>query len=286
MEPVRRKSLREPDERVTLPGVTEDYVEIAGYTVARSVQDAGWRYSRHDPRAAEDGGWCSAHHVGVVISGRWGAELRDGGRLEWGPDDVFDCPPDHDGYTLGEEPCVMIEWGGVRTFIGSRGPLDDRVLATILVTDVVDSTRLATRIGDLAWRERLAEHYRAADERIARFGGRRIDTTGDGVLATFDAPARAVGCAVALREDAAGAGLDVRIGIHLGEITVTADGARGVAVHEAARIMAVAGAGEIVVSDLVRGLSAASGLRFEEHGVHELKGLSGEYRLFRYISGR
>lgn len=286
MEPVRRKSLREPDERVVMDGVAEDYVEIGGYTVARSVQEAGWRYSRDDPRAAEDGGWCQAHHVGVVVSGRWGAELRDGTRLEWGPDDVFDCPPDHDGFTIGDERCVMIEWAGVRTFVGSRGPLDERVLATVLFTDVVDSTRVATRVGDLAWRERMTEHYRAADEQIERFGGRRIATTGDGVLATFDAPARAVGCAVALRDTASAEGLDVRIGVHLGEITMTTDGARGVALHEAARIMAEAGPGEILVSELVRTLASATGLRFDDHGVYELKGLPGEYRLFRYVSGR
>jgi class 3 adenylate cyclase len=286
VDALRRKSLRDPDQRVALPGVTEDYVEIGGYTVARSVQEPGWRYSRNDPRAADDGGWCSAHHVGVVISGRWGAELRDGTRLEWGPDDVFDCPPDHDGYTVGDEPCVMIEWGGVRTFIGSRGPLDDRVLATILFTDVVDSTRVAARIGDLAWRERLTELFRATDDQIERFGGRRVDTTGDGVLATFDAPVRAVGCAVAVRDAANAAALDVRIGVHVGEITLTSEGARGVALHEAARIMAEAGAAEIIVSELVRALVMPTGLRFEELDVRRLKGLSGEYRLFRYVSGR
>jgi hypothetical protein len=106
----RGKSLRAPDDRFAYPGMTEESVEVARYTVTRSVQDAGWRYSRDDPRAAEDGGWCGAHHVGVVLSGRWGAELRGGERFEWGPDDVFDCPPDHDGYTLGDEPCVMVEW--------------------------------------------------------------------------------------------------------------------------------------------------------------------------------
>ncbi len=108
--PPRRKTFDAPDDRFAYPGMTEDTVEIAGYAVVRSVQDPGWRYSSQDPRAADDGGWCGAHHVGVVLAGRWGADLRTGERLTWGPGDAFDCPPGHDGYTIGDEPCVMIEW--------------------------------------------------------------------------------------------------------------------------------------------------------------------------------
>jgi class 3 adenylate cyclase len=283
MEPPRRKSLRDPDERITLPGVTEDYVEIAGYTVARSVQEAGWRYSRDDPRATEDGGWCQAHHVGVVVSGHWGADLRDGTRLEWGPDDVFDCPPDHDGFTVGDEPCVMIEWAGVRTFVGTRAPLDERVLATILFTDLVDSTRTAVRMGDVGWRDRLAEHYRVADEQIERFGGRRLETTGDGLVAMFDAPARAIACAAAIRDVSRSQALSVRAAVHVGEIALDGDGAHGIALHETARIMDLSRANEILVSELVRGLASPAGLRFEDAGVRELRGLPGEHRLYRFL---
>jgi hypothetical protein len=106
----RRKTLAEPDETVSSPGVADDVVRLAGYTITRSVQQPGWRYSRDVPGAAELDGWCPQHHVGVVLSGRWGADLRDGTTLEWGPDDVYDCPPGHDGFTVGDEPCVMIEW--------------------------------------------------------------------------------------------------------------------------------------------------------------------------------
>jgi hypothetical protein len=106
------KSLRTPDGSAELPGLSEVYVEIAGYTVTRSVQQPGWRYSRDMAPLTGDGPWCKERHVGVVISGRWGAELRDGTVLEFGPDDVYDCPPGHDGYTLGDEPAVMIEWSG------------------------------------------------------------------------------------------------------------------------------------------------------------------------------
>ena len=282
MEHARRKSLRDPDERVELPGVLEEYVEIGGYTVARTVQAPGWRYSQEDPRAGDDGGWCQAHHVGVVVSGRWGAELRDGTVLEWGPDDVFDCPPDHDGYTIGPEPCVMIEWAGVRTFIGSRGKLADRVLVSLLLTDLVDSTPTALRLGDVTWRDVLARHRHTAREEVEAFGGRMVDWTGDGLLATFGGPARAVRCAAAIRDATRAQGLDVRAGVHVGEVTIEDGGLTGVAIHETARVMAVAAGGEILVTEITRGLAAAAGLRFEDRGSYELKGLPQPMSLSAY----
>ena len=114
MDAFYSKNLGAPDESVRLPGLEEDWVEVGGFTVGRSVQAVGWRYSV-DMSPLEGGdGWCDAHHVGIVISGRWGARLRDGTELEFGPDDVYDCPPGHDGYTLGDEPAVMIEWSSLR----------------------------------------------------------------------------------------------------------------------------------------------------------------------------
>jgi hypothetical protein len=107
-----RKSFREPEETVRLEGISEDIVEIAGFIVNRTVQQPGWRWSETDPRSKTEGVWCQAHHIGVVLSGRWGADLPDGTTLEWGPDDVYDCPPGHDGFTIGDEPCVQIEWIG------------------------------------------------------------------------------------------------------------------------------------------------------------------------------
>jgi hypothetical protein len=111
---LRRKTFAAPDETLASRGITDQVVRLAGYAVTRSVQQPGWRYSRDVPEAAENGGWCVQHHVGVVVSGRWGAELRDGTTFEWGPDDVYDCPPGHDGFTVGAEPCVMIEWAAER----------------------------------------------------------------------------------------------------------------------------------------------------------------------------
>lgn len=278
-----KKNLREPDESIRFEGVAEDIVEIGGFTVARTVQDPGWRWSSTDPRS--EGALCQSHHVGVVLSGRWGAELRDGALLEWGPDDVFDCPPDHDGYTIGDDPCVMIEWVGVRTFVAPRSAFGDRFLVALLFTDLVDSTSMVARIGDVAWHELLSEHYHLARAELERSGGNEIDTTGDGLFATFDAPARALRCAESIRDMATRQGLAVRAGVHVGEVTLTQEGVRGIAVHEAARIMAAAGPDEILVSDIAKGLAASAGLEFEDRGEQTLKGIEGSRRLYAYVEG-
>lgn len=286
MGDIYRKSLREPDESIRFEGLTEAIVEIAGFTVGRAVQQPGWRWSQSDPRAIADGTtWCQSHHVGVVLSGRWGAELLDGTVLEWGPDDVFDCPPGHDGYTVGDEPCTMIEWVGLRTFTAPVTGFADRFLATLLFTDLVDSTTTLVQLGDIAWHDVLSEHYQVARGELERFGGKEVETTGDGLLATFDSPARALRCAAAIRDAAHRQGLMIRAGVHVGEVGIAEKGIRGVAVHEAARIMATADADEILVSEIVRGLSASAGLAFEDRGSHELKGLGGPHHLHAYLGG-
>jgi hypothetical protein len=143
--------------------------------------------------------WCEAHHVGWQMSGRQGYLTRDGTTFEIGPDDVFDIPPGHDGYTVGDEPSVSIEWSGLRTWTGPIGTIADRVLVALLVTDLVDSTTTAVRLGDRAWRELLSAHYASIRTALDRYRGREIDTTGDGLLATFDSPARAIRCAESIR---------------------------------------------------------------------------------------
>lgn len=277
------KSLRSPDEVIRLPGIVEDVVDLGDVTVGRVVQEPGWRWSTH-VRPIVGGEWCQARHVGVVLSGHFGVLLSNGTELRLGPDDVYDIPPGHDGYTVGDEPGVLLEWSGLRTLAGRRAGAAGRVLATLLFTDLVESTPLAARIGDVAWRERLSSHYEAARALLDRFGGREVATTGDGMLATFGAPAPALRCADEIRTAAAHDGLQVRSGVHVGEVDVVGTGVRGVAVHEAARIMALAEAGEILASEVTRNLAAASGLAFEDRGAHVLKGLPGEWRLFAYAS--
>lgn len=273
-----RGNLNEPGEVIEFPNIRAQLVELGDLTVGLIVSQPGWRWSEHN-RPTVGGQWCQARHVGVVLSGTLGIEFSDGTRAEFGPNDTFDVPPGHDGYTVGDEPCVQIEWAGIRAWAGFPTGMHSRVLATLLFTDLVDSTTLAAQLGDSRWRELLSAHFETARKELERFGGREVTTTGDGMLATFDGPARALHCAAAMRDAAHLEGLQIRAGVHVGEVELVGGDVRGVAVHEAARIMAVAGPDEIMVSEMTRALAQASGLLFEDRGAHELKGLDGEWRL-------
>jgi class 3 adenylate cyclase len=156
----------------------------------------------------------------------------------------------------------------------------DRVLATVLITDIVGSTRLAVEMGDRRWAELLEAHHRLVRAQLARFRGREIDTAGDGFLATFDGPARAIRCAEAIIEAVRGIGLELRAGVHTGECEPVGDRLRGVAVHIAARVGSLAEPGVILVSSTVKDLVAGSGLAFADFGTHELKGVPGAWALY------
>jgi class 3 adenylate cyclase len=161
-----------------------------------------------------------------------------------------------------------------------RGPETDRVLATVMFTDIVDATRKAAELGDRRWRDLLDAHHTVVREQLAKFRGREIDTAGDGFLAAFDGPARAVRAACAIGDGLRTLGLEIRAGLHTGECEVMGAKLGGIAVHIGARVAAVAGAGEVVVSSTVKDLVAGSGLRFEDRGPHALKGVPGEWHLF------
>jgi class 3 adenylate cyclase/pimeloyl-ACP methyl ester carboxylesterase len=156
----------------------------------------------------------------------------------------------------------------------------DRVLATVLFTDIVESTRRAGEMGDQAWRRMLDEHDRTAQQIVTQHRGNLVRTTGDGVLATFDGPGRAIRCAMAFEAATARIGLPVRAGLHTGEIELRDHDVGGIAVHVAARVMAQAGAGEVLVSRVVTDLVAGAGLKFSERGPHAFKGLPGRWDLF------
>jgi class 3 adenylate cyclase len=277
------KSFRDPDSTMEVEGVAERQVELGDLTVGRQWLEPGWRWSTHI-RPHVGGDWCQARHVGVVLSGRLGIKLRDGTTFELGPDDVFDIPPGHDGYVIGHEPVETIEWAGSRTFWGTRAGGHGRALATLLFTDLVDSTTLANRLGDAAWRTLLSEHFESVRTQLDRFHGREVKTTGDGFLATFEGPAQALEAAAAIRGAANREALHVRAAVHVGEVEVVGSDLRGVAVHEAARIMAQAGEDEILVSETTRLLAQTSRLEFEGRGSHTLKGLPGDWRLFAYLA--
>ncbi|MGH3134184.1 MAG: adenylate/guanylate cyclase domain-containing protein [Gaiellaceae bacterium] len=160
-------------------------------------------------------------------------------------------------------------------------PAADRVLATVLFTDLVGSTEKAASLGDAAWASLVAAHDEAVRRQLARFAGDEVDTAGDGFLAAFDGPARAIRCALAIRDALRPLGLDVRAGVHTGEVERrVGDKPRGIAVHVGARVMSLAAAGEVLVSSTTRDLVAGSGLEFDDRGEHELKGIEGVRRLF------
>jgi class 3 adenylate cyclase len=169
---------------------------------------------------------------------------------------------------------------------GSIGEVEvDRVLATVLFTDIVDSTKRAAELGDRQWRALLDRHDEAVRAQIGRFRGHEVKSLGDGFLATFDGPARAVRCATAIAGTMQPLGLTVRSGLHTGEIELNRDDIGGIAVHTAARVVAMAGPGETLVSSTVRDLVAGSGLRFEDRGRHALRGLPEEVQLYTVLGG-
>ena len=161
---------------------------------------------------------------------------------------------------------------------------DDRVLATVLFTDIVDSTRRAAQIGDRDWRALLDAHDAVVRSQLARFRGREVNTSGDGFLAMFDGPQRAIRCAMAIRDAVQALGIQVRAGLHTGECEVRGDDIGGIGVHIGARVSALAGPNDVLVSSTLRDLVIGSGLEFEERGAHELKGVPGEWRLFAVAS--
>jgi class 3 adenylate cyclase len=207
-----------------------------------------------------------------VEVGRYVAQLVPGGRF------VELEGRDHLPWVGNVEPFV----GEIEEFLtGVRGASEvDRVLATVLFTDVVESTERARTLGDRSWRDLLEGFQDRVRDAVGRFRGREIDTAGDGLFATFDGPARAIRCAQSIREAVAALGLTIRTGVHTGECEVSGEKVAGIAVHMGARVAASASPGEILVSSTVKDLVAGSALRFEDRGVRVLKGMPGEWHLY------
>jgi class 3 adenylate cyclase len=190
--------------------------------------------------------------------------------------------PGDDHFPIYEPEMVDRIVGEVEEFLtGSRGEVEiDRVLATVMFTDIVDSTKCAAELGDREWRTLRESHDGVVRQLLTRFRGHEVKNLGDGFLATFDGPARAVRCATAISDAVQPLGIAVRSGLHTGEIELAGDDVSGIAVHIAARVAAQAAANETIVSSTVRDLVAGSGLRFEDRGIHALKGLPDNVHLF------
>jgi len=281
MGALQSKRFDEPDELVTLPLLTWQVVVLGEVYVARSVHEPGWKWSEHVKPVVGTPS-CQHHHQGVVVSGQMEIETDAGARRRIGPGKAYEVPPGHDSWVVGNEPMVTIEFTGVR---GWAKPTEagERVVATLLVTDIVGSTAVAAELGDAAWKERLARHGDRVRVQLDRFRGFEVTTTGDGFLAMFDGAARAVRCAAAIRDGAEEDGLRIRAGVHAGEIERQADNIRGIAVHAVARIAALADPGEVLVSAPAASLLEGSDLALEDAGEHELKGLPGRRRLHRLV---
>jgi class 3 adenylate cyclase len=208
-----------------------------------------------------------------VEGGRYLAKHISGARFVELPGN--DHPP-----MLGENANEIADL--VEEFLtGAKGHVEiDRVLATVLFTDIVGSTELAVQLGDRGWRDLLERHHATVRNQLARFDGVEVDTAGDGFFATFDGPGRAVRCALATVDAVADLDITIRAGLHTGECELVGGKGAGMAVHIGARVSAFAGPGEVVVSSTVKDLLAGSGITFTDRGVHPLKGLPDEWRLF------
>jgi class 3 adenylate cyclase len=276
---LQRKSFSSPDEVRNFTLGRIDIVNLDETSIGRFIWEPGWRWSKdvapvvHTPS-------CQNRHVGYVISGHLHVVMDEGTELDIVAGDAFEIPPGHDAWVVGDTAWDTVEFTSARSFGIGPDVEDERTLATILFTDIVDSTLTLGRLGDRTWQRVLLDHNDRLRSELDRFRGREVITTGDGFLALFDGAARAVRCAAAMTESVRPLGIEIRAGLHTGEITVAGGNARGVAVHAAARIAALAGPGEVLVSGTTRDLLDGSGLRFGDRGLHELKGLEGRRQVY------
>ena len=277
---LQRRRFSEPDEVRKTPHGQVEIVSLDDRVIGRLTYEPGWRWS-NDVKPIAGTATCQFHHVGVTISGRLRVQMADGVELEVGPGDVFEFPPGHEAWVVGDEPWVSVDFEAMRNYARPATDSGRRMLATILMTDIVDSTARAVAAGPGPWRDIVGRHNEVAEQIVDRHDGHLIKTTGDGIIAMFDSAERAVRAATELLEAIGSLDLHLRAGIQTGEVEPGASDVRGVAVHAAARIMAVAGADEVLVSATVRDLLDGSDLEFDDAGQHELKGLPGQRQLFK-----
>jgi class 3 adenylate cyclase len=279
MARLQRKLLSNPDEVRTFDNGRLEIFSLDDIDVGRTVFQPGWRWST-DVKPIAGTALCMYHHVGIALAGRLHVEMEDGLSLEIAPDMAFEIPPGHDAWVIGDEPWITIDFAGMRSFGRSVVGSGERTLASILFTDIVDSTATAERLGESGWRELIRHHNERIQFELDRHRGRLVKATGDGILALFDGAERAVRCASAASDAAAGLGIAIRAGVHTGEVELVPGDVRGVAIHAAARVMSLAGPGEVLVSGTTYDLVAGSGLAFEDRGLVELRGLTGQRAIF------
>jgi class 3 adenylate cyclase len=229
----------------------------------------------------------SAIHVPTLVAHRVGDQVVDVAAGRYLADRILgarfvELPgADHSPFTGSSDELIAV----TREFLDeiSKEPAlqePDRILATVVFTDIVGSTAKAAELGDARWREVLREHHSAIRRQLARYGGKEVETAGDGFFASFDGPARAIRCARTIRDVVGDLGLALRIGLHTGECELVDGKVTGIAVHIGARIAEAAGPDEVLVSSTVKDLVAGSGLEFDERGTAAMKGVPGDWRLY------
>ena len=284
MAHMQRKLLDLPDETRMLPKGRTDIWNLGDFVVGRINFEPGWQWSKNVKPIAQTE-WCEYHHLGLQMEGKLHYVTPDGLEMEVGPGMLFEILPGHDAWVVGDEPVIQYDFAGMRTFALPAAARSERTLATLVCTDIVDSTATAERVGPAAWATMLASLNAESRRQIDKFRGKLATTTGDGIIAMFDGAERAIRCAAAIRDAAADLGLGLRIGVHTGEIELIPDNIRGVAVHVLTRVTALAGPGELLVSGTTYELVADSELRFEDRGLHELKGVTGARQIWALVNG-
>lgn len=274
MGSMQRKSLEMPDETRTIPHGQTDIWNLGDFVIGRMQFEPGWRWSK-DVKPIAQTEWCEYHHLGLMLEGRLHYVTPEGLEMEVTPGMLFEILPGHDAWVVGDKPVIQYDFAGMRTFALPAAGRSERILATLVCTDIVDSTATAERLGPAAWRTTLTELNAASRRQIDKYRGKVAANTGDGLISLFDGAERAVRCAVAMSDEATKLGLQLRCGVHTGEVELLPDNVRGVAVHIVSRVTALAGAGDVLVSGTTYELVADSDLRFEDRGSHELKGVTG-----------
>jgi class 3 adenylate cyclase len=277
------KRFAEPDDTRAMPLGHADLVHLDDTTVGMARWEPGWRWSTHlQPMVGTAS--CPVRHLGYSISGFMRVVTDDGQTLDIPPGSVYEIPAGHDAMVIGDEAWVTLEWTSADVVAAPAEGTTQRLVATLLFTDIVDSTATLRRVGDRAWRGILRDHNDRLRHELNRFRGRELATTGDGFLAVFDGATRAVHCGLAMTEAARAIDLEIRVGVHTGEVEFAGADVRGMAVHTAARVMSAANAGEVLVSATTRDLLEGSGLVVEDAGEHQMKGLSGPRTLYRVVA--
>lgn len=282
MAHMQRKSLDLPDETRTIPHGRTDIWNLGDFVIGRIVFDPGWRWSK-DVQPIAQTEWCEYHHLGLMVSGLLHYITPEGLEMEVGPGMLFEILPGHDAWVVGDEPVVQYDFAGMRTFALPAAARAERVLGTLVCTDVVDSTATAERVGPAGWATMLANLNAESRRQVDKFRGRVVGTTGDGIIAMFDGAERAIRCGSALGRGGTDLGFGLRVGVHTGEVELLSDDVRGVAVHIVSRLTALAAPGEVIVSGTTHELVADADLRFEDRGTHELKGIEGARQVWALV---